>query len=503
MANMDEAGARVGCPTGEYIIVPKGVRDHYTASPENRKSVTIIETVFASGRKPLPPFVICPGKKVMDNWVKQKQLVGDEYITCTPTGYTNNEKALEYLDHFIKHTGASVSSPWYMLLLDGHESHRTLEFRKKAAEHNIKLFWFPSHLTHALQPLDVGIFRPWKHWHHIAVQHAIRRLDFEYSITSFMRDLAWIRDKTMQFHTIVNAFKESGMWPVNMRKGLQKMRGYNKRTRTEEEAELESTMDELPTHGMSPLWKISTAIREFEDRDPRQFSSPSAKRFKNTMQDTDVALQKAHLDSVEHHSLQQKIRAERKRRSTSRRSIHIGGPGDSVASINAKIIARDSSVSTEQLRKARKRLQTCINKARKKIKDAGVLARRQEKERIAQLKILDEQGVFPDLEMLLPIRQPDKEPNAVELETLKETFYPAELLLIRTLGSKLQQIGDSDSEVEIFATAADLERGAVEDIPSSPPRRTFAEVMAEEESEVESVASSLDSILQNADFISF
>lgn len=262
-------------------------------------------------------------------------------------------------------------------------------------------------------------------------------------------------------------------------------------------------MDELPTHGMSPLWKISTAIREFEDRDPRQFSSPSAKRFKNTMQDTDVALQKAHLDSVEHHSLQQKIRAERKRRSTSRRSIHIGEPGDSVASINAKIIARDSSVSTEQLRKARKRLQTCINKARKKIKDAGVLARRQEKERIAQLKILDEQGVFPDLEMLLPIRQPDKEPNAVELETLKETFYPAELLLIRTLGSKLQQIGDSDSEVEIFATAADLERGAVEDIPSSPPRRTFAEVMAEEESEVESVASSLDSILQNADFISF
>ena len=59
--NMDESGARVGCPSGEHVIVPIEVKELYTASPENRKSVTVIETVIADGREPLPPFVIAPG----------------------------------------------------------------------------------------------------------------------------------------------------------------------------------------------------------------------------------------------------------------------------------------------------------------------------------------------------------------------------------------------------------------------------------------------------------
>jgi hypothetical protein len=64
---MDEVGARVGCPTGEHIIVPAHVKQHYSESPENRKSVTVIETIFVDGRKPIPAFVITPGKHIIDN----------------------------------------------------------------------------------------------------------------------------------------------------------------------------------------------------------------------------------------------------------------------------------------------------------------------------------------------------------------------------------------------------------------------------------------------------
>lgn len=73
---MDEAGARAGCPTGEHIIVPPGIKDHYIESPENRKSITIIETVIADGREPLPPFIITPGKHIMDNWVHSESSRG-------------------------------------------------------------------------------------------------------------------------------------------------------------------------------------------------------------------------------------------------------------------------------------------------------------------------------------------------------------------------------------------------------------------------------------------
>jgi hypothetical protein len=91
--NMDESGARVGCPGGEHVIVPTEVKELYTASPENRKSVTIIKTILADRREPLPPFVIAPRKKIMDNWVNKK-LIRTERIAATPTGYTNNEIAL-------------------------------------------------------------------------------------------------------------------------------------------------------------------------------------------------------------------------------------------------------------------------------------------------------------------------------------------------------------------------------------------------------------------------
>ena len=64
---MDESGARISCPTGEHVIVPIEVKELYTASPENRKLVTIIETIYVDSREPLPPFIITPGKKIMDN----------------------------------------------------------------------------------------------------------------------------------------------------------------------------------------------------------------------------------------------------------------------------------------------------------------------------------------------------------------------------------------------------------------------------------------------------
>ena len=58
--NMDESGVRIGCSTGEIVVVPTEVKELYTASPENRKSLTIIKTICADGSTPPPPIVICP-----------------------------------------------------------------------------------------------------------------------------------------------------------------------------------------------------------------------------------------------------------------------------------------------------------------------------------------------------------------------------------------------------------------------------------------------------------
>jgi hypothetical protein len=64
---MDKLRARISYSTSEHVIVPIEVKELYIASPENRKLVTIIETIYIDSREPLLPFVIAPRKKIIDN----------------------------------------------------------------------------------------------------------------------------------------------------------------------------------------------------------------------------------------------------------------------------------------------------------------------------------------------------------------------------------------------------------------------------------------------------
>jgi hypothetical protein len=157
--NIDETGARVACPKGEEVVVPIQCKELYTKSPENRQSLTITETIFADSRDPLPPFIICPGKSIIDSWIHDN-LKGPETITTSLTGYTSNENIIEYLDHLLENIDAGPTKPWYMLLCDGHITHQYLDFEIKCHENHIVVMSYLSHLTHCLQPLDVGVFRP-------------------------------------------------------------------------------------------------------------------------------------------------------------------------------------------------------------------------------------------------------------------------------------------------------------------------------------------------------
>jgi hypothetical protein len=163
-------------------------------------------------------------------------------------------------------------------------------------QHHIFPFYFPSHLTHALQPLDVGIFRPWKHYHKQAVSKAVRSLEFTYSVTSFFTDLTSIRQDTFKEHTIVNSFKDSGMWPLSYKQGIKKVRSYKKsynKKRTiddvnEEEDDLE--LSRLPLSRLVEIWNTAAKVREFADRDPTKFSDNSCKVFKYIMKSVDLHL---------------------------------------------------------------------------------------------------------------------------------------------------------------------------------------------------------------------
>jgi hypothetical protein len=117
-------------------------------------------------------------------------------VLLSDSGFINGQLAIRWLEHFVEYTAPHEETK--VLLLDSHVSHISDDSIILAAASNVIIYAFPSHLTHILQPLDVGIFQPYKHWYREAVLAAIREMDLEYSLRSFMRDLSQIREQTFK-----------------------------------------------------------------------------------------------------------------------------------------------------------------------------------------------------------------------------------------------------------------------------------------------------------------
>lgn len=67
---------------------------------------------------------------------------------------------MAWLQRFNNLTKAKARRSWRLILCDGHNSHISMEFLSYATKNRILVMVFPSHSTHTLQPLDVGIFGP-------------------------------------------------------------------------------------------------------------------------------------------------------------------------------------------------------------------------------------------------------------------------------------------------------------------------------------------------------
>ena len=184
----------------------------------------MIETIIANGTT-IPPMIIIQERVHMENWYTDK-LDDNVQVVLSDSGYINSELALIYLDYLIKHTNAGIDKPTKVLLMDQHRSYMDNDFIIKATANNIHPFPFPRYLTHVLQPLDVGVFHPYKHWHKRAVQHAMRNLDIDYNVASFLRDLGEIRDDTFKRGTILGAFRKAGIWPISCDIAIEKMKIY-------------------------------------------------------------------------------------------------------------------------------------------------------------------------------------------------------------------------------------------------------------------------------------
>jgi hypothetical protein len=249
---------------------------------------------------------------MLDWWTQNS----DPDLVCytSESGFTSNELCIQYLKHFIKHTRSGPDSEWKVLLMDNHGSHETGEVIQMAIANKILLYPLLAHLTHCMQPLDVGCFQPYKHWHDKAIKESLAQFDAEYGIRAFFRDLKAIRAKTFQKDTIRHAFKASGMWPVSASQCIAKLKVYQA---PEHEPELPCLPD--PDQPPRDLDSIQQSIQLLDWKIQQFGSSPTRRRSTRLVQSadeifTELSLVKRTLTLVEEQRTEELLRKVTKRK---------------------------------------------------------------------------------------------------------------------------------------------------------------------------------------------
>jgi DDE superfamily endonuclease len=540
--NMDEKGCRIACPAGQEVVVPTGIKEMYVGVPENRLSLTVIESISADG-KAIPPIVIVPGGTIMESWFHEN-MTGHEVVTVSPSGYINEEICIGWLEHFIKHNDCDPDKPWRILLMDGATCHDAPEFILRAKMNRIWIVKFPSHQTHLIQPLDVGCFRAWKAFQQKCIMNAIRSYEAEYNVQSFFRDLPEIRERTFTARTIKHSFQNAGMWPVSFSAVKKKLKEYGKKKKKdtglefleygsesepavegEEGREFESEpepdndpqlMEEYPLPPL-PLKRPSTydechsALRSIDDKVQEALSSPSRARYKAITESTGVFLMRGSLHEMEVAQARAGAIQTHKRKLNARKSL---GKGGSILARDAlqKIKDKRRQEADDKLKRAKKAITVAENKAKNALRDRGVRARKDEKARQAFIKA--NSGLvgieIPD-SMWVPIRDPQKNPTAAEEEALR-----ANQSLYEALERAQQEWNESRSEdpadftaIPIDPTVLDAERQfQVRQRLDQVVMEVDSEEYEEEGSDVESplpsplpLAGSIDLIAGNADYV--
>jgi hypothetical protein len=172
--NFDETGFMMGVISSGMVVTcaerhgrPKSVQ------PGNREWGTVIQAINAEGWA-IEPFIVVAGQNHLRNWYQECNLPRDWAIITTQNGWTDNETGLKWLKHFDRCTTNRLVGTHRLLILDGHESHHSVDFELYCQEKKIITLCMPPHSSHLLQSLDVGCFGPLKKAYGREIEYLIR-----------------------------------------------------------------------------------------------------------------------------------------------------------------------------------------------------------------------------------------------------------------------------------------------------------------------------------------
>lgn len=210
--NLDETGnSTVHKPS--KILAPKNIRQLGSlTSGERGLNVTMIACINAIGNT-IPPMLIFPRVNFKDH------MLNGGPIGCiggaNPSGWSNEGLFTKYFDHFLIHTKPSLSNP-ILLIMDNHESHINIDVIQKARDNGVILLTLHPHTSHKMQPLDRGVFGPYKSFYNKAAEEfMLTQPGKPITIYDISKIVGKAYTKAFTPQNIISGFKSSGIWPLD------------------------------------------------------------------------------------------------------------------------------------------------------------------------------------------------------------------------------------------------------------------------------------------------
>ena len=182
--------------------------------------MTLIAAINAMGWA-IAPYLIFKAKNHDASWYPD--LKPQWRIGVSNNGWTTNDLRVAWLRHFVKQIQGQRVGSHVLLIIDGHESHKSVAFQDLCKENKIITLCMPPHLSHILQLLNVGCFAPLKRAYgreiRVLALDCIGRIDKKAFIATFAK----VFEKAFLKANILLSFRATGLVPNNLLVVLSKL----------------------------------------------------------------------------------------------------------------------------------------------------------------------------------------------------------------------------------------------------------------------------------------
>ena len=231
--NCDESGVQASRSGGATVLARRGSRFMHSIEPDQREHLSVLNYINAGGGH-IPNFYILKGIYFQEEYIANYE--DRAVMGMQPNAWMTRWLFESWISHFIeclkRDPGIDLQNR-HVLILDGHNSHITLEVVRISMESGLDIVSLSSHTSHALQPLDVSCFKPFK--------TAFRKIRDRWSLTSKTKAVdkrtlcEWTSQAlqtTLTPKNIMSGFKATGIWPLDhqaTKHAMKPSEGYEQR----------------------------------------------------------------------------------------------------------------------------------------------------------------------------------------------------------------------------------------------------------------------------------